>query len=268
MKIKAEVRAGRPSANRTPHEALLCLWLLAAGLPVAVLGQANYATPYTFTTLAGHTRPANWDGTGSAAQFDYPQGIAVDTNGNVFVADQSNHTIRKVTPAGLATTLAGSAGDLGSTDGTGSAARFNYPWAVALDSAGNLYVGDWGNNTIRKVTPVGTDWVVTTLAGLAGIAGSTDGTGTNALFHFPWGVAVDIAGNVYVADGNNYDIRKRYPRTRDYLLRARFRVHGRTVRLCSLVTIGTVGGRRRFDGFAELAAPLDQHAHLPGLSYV
>ncbi len=82
---------------------------------------------------------------------------------------------------------------------------------MAVDSSGNLYVGDANNNTIRKVTPVGTNWVVTTLAGSPGNSGSADGTGTNALFNYPWGVAVDSAGNVYVADPGNSTIRRVTP---------------------------------------------------------
>ncbi|MEK7675951.1 MAG: chitobiase/beta-hexosaminidase C-terminal domain-containing protein, partial [Verrucomicrobiota bacterium] len=125
--------------------------------------------------------------------------------GNVYVADTDNHTIRKVTPVGVVTTLAGLARSSGSADGTGSAARFYGPRGVAVDSAGNVYVVDTDNHTIRKVTPAG---VVTTLAGLAGSQGSADGTGSAARFPGPDGVAVDRAGNVYVADAGNNRILK------------------------------------------------------------
>jgi hypothetical protein len=104
----------------------------------------------------------NVDGTGADARFYYPWGVATDSTGNVYVADRSNHVIRKITPAGVVTTLAGLANYCGSADGTGSEARFCNPWSVATDSAGNVYVADTSNNKIRKVTP---DGVVTTLAG-------------------------------------------------------------------------------------------------------
>jgi streptogramin lyase len=146
-----------------------------------------------------------------AAGFNFPAGVAVDTNGNVYVSDYNNNTIRKVTPVGVVTTLAGLAGSLGSTDGTGSAARFANPVGVAVDSAGNLYVADFNNCTIREVTPVGTNWVVTTLAGVAFYIADIDGTGSAARFCGPFGIAVDSAGNLYVADTDNYTIRKGLP---------------------------------------------------------
>jgi streptogramin lyase len=161
------------------------------------------------TTLAGLAGShGSADGTGSAARFFKPYGVAVDSAGNVYVADTDNHTIRKVTPGGVVTTLAGLAGSWGSADGPGSAARFQGPNGVAVDSAGNVYVGDTSNRTIRKVTPGG---VVTTLAGVAGSSGSADGTGSAARFYSPCGVVVDSAGNVYVADAGNHTIRKVTP---------------------------------------------------------
>ena len=158
------------------------------------------------TTLAGTAGSAgSTDATGSAARFSSPSGVSVDSEGNIFVADRINHTIRKVTSAGVVTTLAGTAGSNGSTDATGSAARFNQPYGVAVDTAGNVFVGDTYNDTIRKVTSAG---VVTTLAGLAGSSGSTDATGSAARFRSPLGVTVDTAGNVFVADYNNHTVRK------------------------------------------------------------
>ncbi len=158
------------------------------------------------TTLAGQPGSAgSSDGTGSAARFQHPSGVAVDDVGNLYVADLYNYTIRKVTPADVVITLAGQAGSSGSADGTGSNARFAFPSGVAVDSAKNVYVADQYNHTIRKVTPVG---VVTTLAGRAGYSGSTDGTGSGARFYEPLGVAVDSAGDVYVADRGNHTIRK------------------------------------------------------------
>jgi predicted nucleotidyltransferase len=124
--------------------------------------------------------------------------VAVDPSGNTYVTDAGNHTIRKITAAGVVTTIAGLAGTSGSADGTGAAARFFLPRGIATDSAGTLYVTDSYNRTIRKVTPAG---VVTTLAGLAGNPGVSDGAGPLARFSSPSGIAVDTAGNLYVADG-------------------------------------------------------------------
>jgi sugar lactone lactonase YvrE len=161
------------------------------------------------TTLAGSAQAGGkTDGAGTAARFDQPFGIAVDPSGNVYVSDATANTIRKITPAGVVSTLAGLAGTPGSADGSGTNARFAVPYAVAVDAAGTVFVVDHGNHTIRKVTAAG---VVTTLAGTAGSAGSTDGTGAAARFRYPSGVAVDREGNVFVADTDNHVIRQITP---------------------------------------------------------
>jgi len=148
------------------------------------------------------------DGDGSAARFSGPRGIATDATGNVYVADYGNRTIRKITPTGIVSTLAGAAAESGSADGSGSAARFRFPNDIASDASGNLYVADTNNHTIRRITPAG---MVSTLAGAAEMPGSADGSGSAARFNFPRGVAVDAAGNVYVADSVNHTIRKITP---------------------------------------------------------
>ena len=148
------------------------------------------------------------DGTGMEALFASPSEIAISSNGDLYLADTGNHLIRKITPAGVVTTIAGMAGVFGSADGTGSAAKFKSPIGIAIVGAGPLYVADSDNHTIRKVTVNG---VVTTLAGLAGMDGSTDGVGSAARFNGPRGMAVDSKGNIFVADTFNDTIRKVTP---------------------------------------------------------
>jgi uncharacterized repeat protein (TIGR01451 family) len=157
----------------------------------------------TLAGLAGNHDPYT-DGTGSNARFGNLFGIAADSAGNVYVADNSYYTIRKITPAGVVTTLAGAPGISGSADGTGSAARFSSPRGIAIDSAKNLYVSDQNNQTIRKINPAG---VVTTLGGVGGSYGIADGTGPSARFVNPAGIAVANSGILYVADTYNHEIR-------------------------------------------------------------
>ena len=159
--------------------------------------------------LAGEVQPSlSQDGIGTAAGFNNPTGLAVDASGNVYVADTSNSTIRKITPAGVVSTLAGLAGLRGSANGPRGLARFNEPEGVAVDTSGNVYVADTDNHTVRRVTP---DGVVSTLAGLAGSSGSNNGTGEQARFNAPEGIASDANGNLYVADTQNSTIRKITP---------------------------------------------------------
>ena len=139
------------------------------------------------TTFAGSGTAGFADGTGTAARFNNPSGIAIDASGNLYVADRDNHNIRRITPAGVVTTLAGSTtAQNGTTNATGTAARFNGPTGVAVDASGNVFVADASNHRIRRVTPAG---VVTTFAGNG--SGNTNGTGTSALFNLPSAIAID-----------------------------------------------------------------------------
>jgi DNA-binding beta-propeller fold protein YncE len=144
------------------------------------------------------------DGIGGDAGFSRPSGIASDAAGNLYVADTYNYRIRKITPAGEVSTLAGS--EKGFADGIGGDAKFDLPSGIASDAAGNLYVVDAFNHTIRKITPAGE---VSTLAG--GEEGLADGIGSAAKFNAPRGIAIDAAGNFYVTDSNNHRIRKITP---------------------------------------------------------
>jgi DNA-binding beta-propeller fold protein YncE len=157
------------------------------------------------TTLAGQLTGGFADGTGALAQFNQPQGVALLSDGKIVVADLSNNRIRIVDPtSGVVTTLAGQT-TAGSVNGTGAAASFRDPAAVAVFPSSNLIVvADQGNHLIRLVTYPG--GVVTTLAG-SGTAAFANGTGTGASFYYPTGVAIDSLGNIIVADNNNVRIR-------------------------------------------------------------
>jgi NHL repeat len=171
----------------------------------------KYGTVWAVTTLAGSPGASgSADGTNDAARFSYPRGVAVDSSGTVYIADTSNHTIRKMTSGGAVTTLAGLAGVNGTADGVGGAARFNQPWSLAVDSAGNIYVADAWNSTVRKVTSAGE---VTTIGGVAGMTSASDGIGSSATFSLPYGIAVDKLSCLYLADTGNNRISKGTPGT-------------------------------------------------------
>ena len=194
------------------------------------------------STFAGGTM-GFVDGTGTAARFNQPYAITIAPSGDFYVGDRINHSIRKITPAGVVTTLAGN-GTAGDQLGTGSAAMFHEPIGVAADAFGNIFVADYINSKIKKITPAG---VVTTfytankvfglafdgagnlffteysynlvskltpagsysiVAGEGGQGGTVDGTGAAARFYFPAGITVDANGNLYVCDAFNNRIRK------------------------------------------------------------
>ena len=182
-----------------------------------ILKAALSGTNWIVTVIAGTNGVSGTsDGTNSNARFLNPGGVAVDTAGNLYVADSGNNCIRKVTPSGtnwIVTTIAGTMGNnnSGSNDGINGAAQFAFPVGIAVDTAGNLFIGDNGNVTIRKIRHSGTNWITSTIAGSAGSAGYLDATNGVAEFNYLLGVAVDAADIVYVADAGNNAIRKVTP---------------------------------------------------------
>lgn len=207
-------------------------WYFA--LTVVVVGLVSCTSPptgRTVTTVAGTPGVSgSADGVGGAASFRKTYGVAVDSSGNVFVVDSdappntANNTIRKITPAGVVTTFAGTAGVTGSADGVGAAASFNNPQGIAIDQFDNLYVADTMNQTIRKITPAA---VVSTVAGKPGVDAHVDGSLTAARFYYPYGVAVDDASNVYVVGGDD------------------------TVRKITSTAVTTIAGSSKIEGTAD-----------------
>jgi sugar lactone lactonase YvrE len=149
-------------------------------------------------TTAGAT-----DGPANTAQFNGPTGVAVDTAGNVFVADTDNDLIRRIGTDGVVSTVAGAPGTAGFADGIGSAARFDHPTSLAFDALGNLYVADTGNHAIRRIAP---SHLVSTMIG-TGVPGHKNGAGTTAMLSSPSGIAFDLSGTLYIADRGNNVIR-------------------------------------------------------------
>lgn len=156
--------------------------------------------------------PGLVDSAASPSKFNFPAGITADASGYLYVADTGNHTIRKVSPAGVVTTLAGDIGVPGSDEGTGAGARFRQPRGLALDPSGNLYAADTGNHTIRKITPQG---LVSTVAGVAGMANYFDGVGPNAWFNTPMNLDwLGLYNSLVISDMGNHVIRLLNPTTR------------------------------------------------------
>lgn len=165
----------------------------------------NLSVPYITSTFAGAAASGTTDANGALARFASPDGVAIAPDGTIYVADTSNHRIRKITPSGSVSTFAGSSA--GFIDGTGTAAAFGAPAGVALDSQGYLYVADHNNAAVRKISPAG---IVTTLVG-NGTSGSALGTGSQAQLSAPHKLVVDPVGNIFVADNSNSRVTKITP---------------------------------------------------------
>lgn len=183
---------------------LLKSWCLCFILSISLTSctkQASTVLQVQVTTLAGNGKKGFVDGPVATAQFNNPSGVVVDPAGVVYVADEDNHSIRKITPDGYVMTLAGT-GKHGYANGQGSVARFRQPFGLAIDGSGNIYVADQSNQCIRKITSSGE---VETIAG--GRKGFADGSTEKAMFNFPSGVAVGQGGNLYIADQFNNRIR-------------------------------------------------------------
>lgn len=181
--------------------------IAVSGTDVFIVDTHNHKIKKTTSTgvvtlVAGSTG-GSANGNATDAQFYYPTGIAIATDGTIYIADKDNHIIRKITSAGAVTTLAGSAGQAAYVDATGADARFNGPYDITIGSDGNLYVADASNHKIRKVTPAG---VVTTVAGSTG--GFQDGTAAQAQFNYPYSVVAGSDNVLYVVDTHNHKIRK------------------------------------------------------------
>src|SRR5262249_32441102 len=148
-------------------------------------------------------------GNATAALLMFPLGLAADGAGNLYIADAGNNVIRKVNTSGIITTVAGIGGRAGSSGDGGAAtgALLNIPSGIAVDGAGNLFIGDSGNNRVRRVDAA-SGTILTIAGGNSNGYGGDGGPALNATLNFPWGIAVDPSGAVYVADRNNNRIRK------------------------------------------------------------
>jgi sugar lactone lactonase YvrE len=187
------------------------------GAMITVLCAQTDPTRYAFSTFAGRSNtPGSVDGASSDARFNRPWGLAVDVNGNVYVADAGNFTVRKITPRGVVSTIAGQPNTTGTRDGPVATAQFGTlpdrgssiiaagPFGLAIEATGNVFVADSFSHTIRVVSPT----AVSTFSGAANVSGFVDGAVMNARFNMPWGIAMDASGVTYVADTFNHVIRR------------------------------------------------------------
>jgi gliding motility-associated-like protein len=231
------ILAQAPSINYNVSNVFTQNTLISPLSPVNTGGGVPAVAAYGQVSLfAGDiSNSGSADGIGSAARFNNPYGITADSSGNLYVADRNNHKIRKITSAGVVSTLAGS-GTVGNVDAIGSAASFNNPIGVTVDASGNVYVADFANHKIRKITSAG---VVTTFVG-SGTAGEVDGSGIAASFSNPMGIAADGDGNIYVGDLTG----------------------GRKIRkITSVGTVSTIAGSE--GGYLDSSVPLNARFNAP-----
>lgn len=160
------------------------------------------------SVLAGSGLEGHEDGKGKTASFFYPECLATDKNDNVYVSDTHNNLIRKITPDGTVSTIAGGLGNSAKNSQVGNILRLDNPTGIAVDSRGNIFVADYENDVIRKINTDGSNSV---FAGKIGHPGSSDGRGQEASFYLPWGIVIDSANNLYVSDSYNNLIRKISP---------------------------------------------------------
>jgi hypothetical protein len=235
----------------TSHETVFVSDTVNDTIRMLTLTNNNNWAVSTIAGVAGTTGTNNGTNVaGYFAKFDGPEGIVVDIHTNVFAADTTNDTIREITLTNgnwVVTTIAGLAGIAGSFDGTNSGARFDLPGGIAVDAADNVYVADSGNNEIRKVTPQGPNWVVTTIAGTNNFSGSTDGTGLSARFDHPGGIAVDFFDDLFVTDTSNNTVRAVVPWNGNWI-------------------VNTIGGIAGTEGYASGTGPAARFTNPRGIS--
>lgn len=188
-------------SGRRPQAAGWLVQVLAAAFWIH--GQAS--AQEVVRTVAGQAQElGHADGPAAQSRFNDPAGLAVDPFGNLWVADSANHCIRRLSVDGTVTTVCGQPGEPGATDGVPTVARLDSPSGIAWGSEGALYIADTGNHTVRRFH----GGRLTTIAGLAGDPGPTNGPATTARFNAPLGLVVHRQGEIYVADSGNHVIRR------------------------------------------------------------